>query len=184
MDISWDYRQKEPPRLLDRMREEIRKRHYSRRTEEAYLAWTARFLRFRGNRHPLEVEKTDVEEFLSHLATEKRVAASTQNQALSAVLFFFEHVLGRNLPWINDVVRAKKPRRLPVVLTRQEIQTILLHLHGMKWLAAMLMYGQALRPPEGELDDYVSVAGETRRIALFKTKFLGVAVTVDTGCFH
>ena len=145
MDISWDYRQKEPPRLLDRMREEIRKRHYSRRTEEAYLAWTARFLRFRGNRHPLEVEKTDVEEFLSHLATEKRVAASTQNQALSAVLFFFEHVLGRNLPWINDVVRAKKPRRLPVVLTRQEIQTILLHLHGMKWLAAMLMYGASLR---------------------------------------
>jgi len=145
MDISWDYSPERSPRLLNRMREEIRKRHYRRRTEEAYLAWNTRFLRFHGNRHPLEVEKTDVEVFLSHLATDRRVAASTQNQALSAVLFLYDHVLGRKLSWLNEVVRAKKSRRLPVVLTRQEVQTILLHLHGMKWISAMLMYDAGLR---------------------------------------
>lgn len=145
MDISWDYSLQESPRLLDQVREELRKRHYSRRTEEAYLSWIARFLRFHGIRHPLEMGKTDVEAFLSHLATDRKVAASTQNQALSAVLFLYGLVLGRKLIWLDEVVRAKKPRRLPVVLTRLEVQTILMHLHGMKWLATMLMYGAGLR---------------------------------------
>ncbi|MGB3399006.1 MAG: integron integrase [Candidatus Deferrimicrobiaceae bacterium] len=123
----------------------LRKRHYSPRTEEAYTSWIRRFIRFHRMRHPAQLAKTEVEAFLSSLAADRNVAASTQNQALSAVLFLYDRVLGRKLIWLDEVVRAKKPRRLPVVLTRLEVQTILMHLHGMKWLAAMLMYGAGLR---------------------------------------
>jgi len=133
------------PRLLDQVREELRKRHYSRRTEEAYVSWITRFIRFHHVHHPAEMGKTDVEAFLSHLAIDRKVTASTQNQALSAILFLYRDVLGRQLPWLDEVVRAKKPRRLPVVLTRQEIQRILARLRNEKWIAVMLMYGAGLR---------------------------------------
>ncbi|HBX42781.1 MAG TPA: integron integrase [Deltaproteobacteria bacterium] len=133
------------PKLLDQVRSGLRKRHYSRRTEEAYVSWITRFIRFHRVRHPAEMGKTDVEAFLSHLAIDRKVAASTQNQALSAILFLYGDVLGRQFTWLDEVVRAKKPRRLPVVLTRQEVQNVLMHLHGEKWIAAMLMYGAGLR---------------------------------------
>ena len=105
------------PRLLDRVREAVRARHYSRRTEEAYVAWIRRYIFFHGKRHPAEMGAPEVTRFLSALAVEGRVAASTQNQALSALLFLYRDVLDATLPWLDDVVRAKRPQHLPVVLT-------------------------------------------------------------------
>ena len=131
--------------LLDRLREEVRKRHYSGRTEDAYADWVARFLRFHGNRDPREMGKDEVERFLSHLAVEKDVAASTQNQAFSALLFLYRDVLDIRLEWLDGVVRAKRPKRLPVVLTRDEVAAVFRHLHGANLIAAMLMYGAGLR---------------------------------------
>ena len=124
------------PRLFDRVRDAARVRHYSRRTEAAYLAWIRRFIFFHGKRHPA---------FLSSLAVEGNVAASTQNQALSALLFLYRDVLEQDLPWLDDVVRAKRPARLPVVLTREEVRTVLLQMHGVPRLMAMLLYGAGLR---------------------------------------
>ena len=105
------------PRLLDRVRDAVRARHYSRRTEEAYVAWIRRYIFFHGKRHPAEMGAPEVTRFLSALAVEGRVAASTQNQALSALLFLYRDVLDATLPWLDDVVRAKRPQHLPVVLT-------------------------------------------------------------------
>src|SRR5262245_64340147 len=107
-----------PPRLLEQVRAAIRARHYSRRTEKAYSHWIVRFIRFHRMRHPRTMGKPEVEAFLSHLAVQSRVAASTQNQALNAILFLYEHVLGQKLDWLDEVVRAKAPARIPVVLTR------------------------------------------------------------------
>jgi hypothetical protein len=109
-----------PPRLLDRVREAIRARHYSRRTEKAYVHWIRRFIFFHGKRHPAEMGAAEVTAFLTSLAVQDTVAASTQNQALSALLFLYREVLGVDLPWLEDVVRAKRPQYLPVVLTRDE----------------------------------------------------------------
>lgn len=109
------------------------------------FVWIARFLRFHRMRHPARMARPEVEAFLSSLATDRNVAASTQNQALGALLFLYRDVLGTGLDWLDDVVRAKKPKRLPVVLTRQEIQRILAHLRNEKWIAVMLMYGAGLR---------------------------------------
>ena len=134
-----------PPRLFDRAREAARVRHYSRRTESAYLAWIRRFIFFHGKRHPAEMGAPEVTKFLSSLAVEGNVAASTQNQALSALLFLYRDVLGQDLPWLDDVVRAKRPARLPVVLTREEVRTVLLQMHGVPRLMAMLLYGAGLR---------------------------------------
>ena len=134
-----------PPRLLDRVRDAIRVRHYSIRTEQAYIDWTRRYILFHGKRHPSEMGKAQVEEFLSHLAVSANVAASTQNQALSAILFLYRHVLGQGLGWMDDVVRAKKPARLPVVLTRDEVDAIVARLDGVRWIMAMLLYGGGLR---------------------------------------
>lgn len=131
--------------LLDRLREEVRKRHYSGRTEDAYADWVERFLRFNGDRDPREMGKEEVERFLSHLAVEKDVAASTQNQAFSALLFLYRDVLDIRLEWLDGVVRAKRPKRLPVVLTRDEVHAVFRHLHGVNLTAAMLMYGAGLR---------------------------------------
>jgi len=133
------------PKLLDRARDELRKRHYRPRTEEAYLSWITRYIRFHRMRHPAEMAKSEVEAFLSSLAVERNVAASTQNQALAALLFLYRDVLGTGLSWLDDVVRAMKPKRLPVVLTRKEIQSVLGNLYGQNWIAAMLMYGAGLR---------------------------------------
>jgi integron integrase len=133
-----------PPRLLDQVREAIRVRHYSRRTEQAYIGWIRRFIVFHHKRHPSELGEPEVTAFISDLAA-KGVSASTQNQALSAVLFLFEVVLGRRLAWMNGIVRAQRPIRLPVVLSREEVSLLLSHLRGAVWLMASLMYGAGLR---------------------------------------
>jgi integron integrase len=133
------------PRLLDRVREALRTRHYSRRTEQAYVAWIRRFIFFHGKRHPAELGAAEVASFLSALAVEGRVAASAQNQALSALLFLYRDVLADDLPWLDDVVRAKRPVRLPVVLTRDEVRSVLQRLAGPTRLMACLLYGAGLR---------------------------------------
>ncbi len=139
----------EKPRLLDQVRTLIRTRHYSIRTEQAYLDWIRRFIIFHGKRHPREMGKDEVEAFLSHLAINRNVAASTQNQALSALLFLYRDVLEIELPWLTDVSRAKKPKRLPVVLTREEVSLLLGQMEGTKWLVANLLYGAGLHLLEG-----------------------------------
>ena len=133
------------PRLLDRVREAIRARHYSRRTEKSYVGWIRRFILFHGKRHPSEMGEAEIARFLSSLAVERRVAASTQNQALNALLFLYREVLRKDLPRIEDVVRAKRPVRLPVVLTRDEVASVLAELDRTPRLMATLMYGAGLR---------------------------------------
>ncbi len=133
------------PRLYDRIVEVLRVRHYSRRTEEAYLHWIRRYIEFHEHQHPRQLAEGDVNRFLTHLAVKERVAASTQNQALSAVLFLYEHVLEQPLDRIEGVVRARRPKRLPVVLTVDEVSKVMSHLTGDKWLIAMLLYGGGLR---------------------------------------
>ena len=133
------------PRLLDQLREQIRVRHYSIRTEDVYVKWVRDYVRFHGLRHPAEMGAAEVEQFLSHLAVRRQVSASTQNQALSALLFLYKHVLRIELPWLDDVVRAKRPERLPVVLTREETQRLLALLEGEVALVAGLLYGAGLR---------------------------------------
>jgi integron integrase len=132
-------------RLLDVFRRAIRARHYSRRTEKAYASWVTRYVLFHGKRHPREMGVPEVTRFLTHLAVEGRVSASTQNQAFSALLFLYREVLTLPLPGLDDVVRAKRPIHIPVVLTRDEVQTVLRHLRGAPWLMASLMYGAGLR---------------------------------------
>ncbi|MEQ1871894.1 MAG: integron integrase [Vicinamibacterales bacterium] len=132
------------PRLLDVVRAQIRVRHYSPRTEEAYVSWMRRFIRFQGMRHPRDMGAPEVTAFLSRLAADG-VSASTQNQALSAILFLYEVVMGQRLPWMHDIVRAQRPVRLPVVLSRDEVARLLGQLRGTVWLMAALMYGSGLR---------------------------------------
>jgi integron integrase len=133
---------------LGRLREAIRTRHYSYRTEVAYVDWVRRYIRFHGRRHPRELDATHLAAFLSSLANDRHVAASTQNQALAALLFLYKAVLGIELPWLEGVTRAKRPRRLPVVLTRAECHALLSHLEGTHALMARLMYGTGLRLAE------------------------------------
>jgi site-specific recombinase XerD len=113
------------PNLLDQVRQAIGARHYSKRTEKTYAEWIKRFILFHSKRHPLEMGEPEINQFLTDLAVNKKVSASTQNQALSAILFLYQRVLDKPLEWVNPAVRAKKPKRLPVVLTRQEVKTIL-----------------------------------------------------------
>jgi len=138
-----------PPKLLDQLRERLRMKHYSLRTEEAYLHWARRFIYFHGKRHPREMGGPEVETFLSHLATEGRVAPSTQNQALAALLFLYREVLGQALPWMEGMVRAKRTARVPVVLTENETRALLAQLDGTRWLAASLLYATGMRLLEG-----------------------------------
>jgi len=133
------------PRLLDRVRLAVRSRHYSLRTEEAYVAWARRFVLFHGKRHPQTMGETEINAFLSDLAIRASVSASTQNQALAALLFLYRHVLEKPLPALGEVVRAKRPRRLPVVLTRAEVRAVIGRLGGMPRLVAMLLYGSGMR---------------------------------------
>jgi integron integrase len=138
-----------PPKLLEQYRERLRVKHYSLRTEEAYLHWARRFIYFHGKRHPREMGGPEVEAFLSHLATEGRVAPSTQNQALAALLFLYREVLVKDLPWMDGVVRAKRTARVPVVLTENEVRALLAQLDGTRWLAASLLYATGMRLLEG-----------------------------------
>jgi integron integrase len=133
------------PRLLVQMREQIRLKHYSIRTEQVYCEWVKRFIRFHLYRHPAEMGAAEVEAFLSDLAMRRHVSASTQNQALAALLFLYKHVLKLDLPWLGEVVRAKKPVRLPVVLSVSEVQQLLAQLQGDIWLIASLLYGSGMR---------------------------------------
>jgi integron integrase len=133
------------PRLLEQVRDAIRRRHYSERTEETYAHWIKRFIFFSGKRHPLTLGGTEVTAFLNYLARERTVAAATQNQALSALLFLYKEVLGQPLPWLDELERAKRPARVPTVLTRDEVRRLLAHMRGSKWLMASLLYGAGLR---------------------------------------
>ncbi len=134
-----------PPKLLERMRIHLRTRHYSIRTEEAYIDWARRFIVFHGKRHPQEMGAAEVEAFLSHLAVDRQVSASTQNQAKAALLYLYKQVLETDLPWLNEVVQAKTPKRLPVVLTPTEVRELLLHMDGTTGLIAQLLYGTGMR---------------------------------------
>jgi integron integrase len=146
----WSFRESSPPeptkpRLLDRVRQALRARHMSRRTEEAYVAWIRRFIVFHDKRHPAEMGGSEVTKFLTSLAVDGQVAASTQNQALSALLFLYKDVLEIDLPWLDGIVRARRPERLPVVLTREEVRVVLRGLDGVPGLMACLLYGAGLR---------------------------------------
>jgi integron integrase len=133
------------PRLLEQVRDRIRFRHYSRRTEVTYMDWIRRYVLFHGKRHPRELGAEHVTAFLSSLATDRLVAASTQNQALSALLFLYKEVLAIELPWLGEIARAKRPRRLPVVLTQAETHALLAGMKGEHALMARLMYGSGIR---------------------------------------
>jgi integron integrase len=133
------------PSLLTQVRRAIRLRHYSVRTEEAYVWWVRRFVRFCGLRHPRELGEGDVTRFLSSLALDRRVAASTQNQALSALVFLYGEVLRLPVGWLTALVRAKRPARMPVVLTRDEVRAVLDRLPGVCWLVGAVLYGTGMR---------------------------------------
>lgn len=133
------------PRLLDQVRHAVRVRHYSYRTEEAYVGWIRRFVIFHRKRHPAEMGQPEIERFLTGLAVERRVAASTQNQALAALLFLYREVLQREVGWLETLVRAKRPQRLPVVLARAELEALFAQLTGLAWTMGMLLYGGGLR---------------------------------------
>jgi len=132
-------------KLLDQVRDQCRSRHYSIRTEEAYLKWIREFIVFHCKRHPSMMGATEISQFLSHLARERNVAASTQNQALSALLFLYRQVLNETIEWVENVERAKKAQRLPVVFRREEVHAVLSHLRGEMWLMSSLLYGSGLR---------------------------------------
>ena len=135
----------QPPRLLDQVRQQCRLRHYSLRTEQAYAGWIKRFIVFHDKRHPRQMGAPEVEAFLSFLANQGQVSAATQNQALAALLFLYRHVLDTALPWMEDVVRAKRSRRLPVVLSAAEVQQLLSVIpDGTHDLMARLLYGTGM----------------------------------------
>ena len=133
------------PRLLDIVRQTCRRKHYSPRTEQAYLYWIRKFIRHNLPHHPRELGESEITAYLNYLATDRKVAASTQNQALSALLFLYKEILKVDLAWLENVVRAKRPKRLPVVLTRTEVRRLLEQLTNYTWLMASLLYGAGLR---------------------------------------
>ena len=139
-----------PPKLLDQLRDRIRVKHYSIRTEQAYVQWVKRYLFFHGMRHPNEMGKPEVEAFLTSLAVERNVAASTQGQALAALLFLYKEVLHIELPWLDDVTRAKRPAKLPTVLTREEVRNLVQQVDDpLMSLIVQLLYGSGMRLLEG-----------------------------------
>ena len=134
-----------PPKLLDQVRDLLRARHYSIRTERAYVGWIRRFIVFHGKRHPETMGELEIGAYLSSLASEGKVSASTQNQALAALLFLYRQVLGRELQWLGNLVHAKRPKHVPVVLRRDEARDLLGRLDGTPWLVCALLYGAGLR---------------------------------------
>ncbi len=133
------------PKLIGRLREALRSRHHRRRTEQSYCQWVKRFIYFHHVRHPAKMAEPEINAFLTHLAVKENVSASTQNQALAALLFLYRHVLGREIGNLGEVIRARKPKRLPVVMPREEVKAVLANLTGDKWLMASLMDGAGLR---------------------------------------
>ena len=139
----------EPGQLMEEVRRRLRVKHYSLRTEQAYTGWIRRFILANGKRHPRDMGAVEVEAFLSHLASEDMVSAGTQNQALSAILFLYREVLGIDLPWLDGVTRAKRPRHVPTVLAREEISRLFAAMEGRPLLLARLLYGTGMRLMEG-----------------------------------
>jgi integron integrase len=137
------------PKLFDQVRHILRFRHYSYQTEKIYIYWIKRFIFFHHKRHPREMGKEEVEQFLTSLAVDQHVSAATQNQALHALLFLYRAVLTQELGWLTDIVPAKRPQRLPTVLTQQEVRILLSAVHGVSWLIVNLLYGAGLRLTEG-----------------------------------
>jgi integron integrase len=133
------------PKLLAQVRTTIRLKHYSLRTEQAYVDWIERFILFHQKRYPASMGPEEVRAFLSHLATVQQVASSTQRQALSAIVFLYREIMGREMGWVDNIERAKKPQHLPVVYSRAETRAVLAHLDGQHWLMASLLYGTRLR---------------------------------------
>jgi len=149
--------------LFEVARERIRTRHLAFRTEQAYLYWMRRYVKFHGRRHPRDMGAVEVEAFLTHLAVEAKVGASTQNQALQALLFLYRQVLGIELPWLENVTRASRPKRLPAVLSVAEVRSVLAQLDGTAWLLANVLYGGGLRLMEAHrlrVKDLVIERGE------------------------
>jgi integron integrase len=134
-----------PPKLMEQLRDKVRLKHYSLSTERQYAHWVKRFVLFHGKRHPKDMGAAEVEAFLTHLAVEGQVAAATQNQALSALLFLYRELLNQDLPWMQDMVRSKRPARLPVVLTQREVAEVLDRMQGPHGLLARLLYGTGMR---------------------------------------
>lgn len=139
---------KPTPKLFPMIIEHLRVKHYSKRTEEAYVQWIKRYILHHDKRHPRDMGASDVESFLTHLAVARNVSASTQNQAKSALLFLYKEVLEIELPWLDNVTQAKAPKRFPVVLNKQEVQALLNRLDGTTWLIVSLLYGSGLRVME------------------------------------
>jgi integron integrase len=133
------------PKLLDQARDALRVGHYSRRTEDAYLDWMRRYIVFHRRRHPAEMGEPEITSFLTHLAVDRQLSAATQNQALGGILYLYRHVLRREVGDLGDVVRARMPERLPVVMSRSEVRAVLDQLRGVPWLVAALLYGAGLR---------------------------------------
>jgi integron integrase len=155
----------QPPRLLDRLRQELRLRHYSRRTEASYVAWVRRFILFHGKQHPREMGAREITAFLSHLAVAGGVSAATQNQALNALIFLYERLLETPVGELDGLVRARRPRHLPVVLTQEEVRRLLGELSGPPLLVASLLYGSGLRLLEAlelRVKDVEFAVGEIR----------------------
>lgn len=157
------------PRLMEIVRESLRSRHYSRRTEAAYCLWIERFIRFHQMRHPSDMAEEEINAFVTHLAVEQCVSASTQTQALSAVLFLYRHVLGLAIGDLGNLVRARKPSRVPIVMTREEVRAVLGQLDGEMWLMASLMYGTGMR------------LSECLRLRVQDVDFAGNEITVRNG---
>lgn len=166
------------PKLMDQVRDAIRSRHYSLRTEASYLHWIRRFILFHGKRHPAEMGEAEITAFLTHLAVKKHVAASTQNQALSALLFLYQRVLGRELAWLTGIVRAKRPERLPVVLTQSETRALLGALRGLNRLLGWLIYGTGMRLREALQLRVQDIDFEYRQITIRSGKGAKDRVTV------
>jgi len=137
------------PKLLDQVRDRIRLKHYSRRTEDVYLDWAKRYILYHNKTHPQEMGKKEIEDFLTYLARDRKVSASTQNQAKSALLFLYKEVMGITLPWVGEVEKAKKPLKMPVVLTENEVQALLTKLSDTWLLMGRLLYGTGMRLLEG-----------------------------------
>jgi integron integrase len=158
------------PGLIAVCRERMQTRHFSLRTEQAYLQWLRRFIAFHGRKHPREVGAAGVEQFLTHLAVERNVSAATQHQALQALLFVYRQVLEVKLPWLDNITRATRPKRLPVVLTRDEVRSVLSQLQGTPWLVASLLYGSGLRITEALRLRVKDVALERGELVVRETK--------------
>lgn len=136
------------PKLLDQVRQVIRIKHYSMRTEESYISWIKRFIFYHDKRHPMEMKEKEIGQYITYLAKERKVSASTQNQALCAIVFLYKNVLKKDLENINNILWSKRSKKLPVVFTKEEVIEVLNNLKGTHWLIGMLLYGSGLRLSE------------------------------------